>query len=247
MADNIAITAGSGTTVSTEEVTTLNGAGVSAQHLQRVVPAFRTADGTAVDFQASTAFGDGESNTQTALLVEAYLSAYNGSTWDRVRGSINQGLLVQPAPKQVRISVTPTIDTTAMTSGDSLGGLLTFANAARYSGGSGIIQSITVLDRSQAQRAAMDILFFDRSVTVAANNAAIAMSDSDMAYFLGLVSIGPYNTAFPGTPLNSVSTLLNVGLPFVLNGTDLFAAVVVRATPTYAVGDITITLGILQD
>lgn len=35
--------------VSTEEVTTLNGGAVSAEHVQRVVPAARTADGTAVD------------------------------------------------------------------------------------------------------------------------------------------------------------------------------------------------------
>jgi hypothetical protein len=68
-----------------------------------------------------------------------------------------------------------------------------------------------------------------------------------MAYCLGVVPIGPYNTAWPGTPLNSISTLLNVGLPFVLNGTDLFVVAVVRATPTYAVGDLTFTLGILQD
>ena len=49
MPDNVSITAGAGTTISTEEVTTLNGGAVSAQHVQRVVPAARTADGTAVD------------------------------------------------------------------------------------------------------------------------------------------------------------------------------------------------------
>ena len=50
MADNVAITAGSGTAISTEEFTTLNGGAVSAQHGQRVIPAFRTANSTAVDF-----------------------------------------------------------------------------------------------------------------------------------------------------------------------------------------------------
>jgi hypothetical protein len=57
MADNVAITAGSGTTVSTEEVTTLNGGAVSAQHVQRIAAAVRTADGTAVDLPGSTADG----------------------------------------------------------------------------------------------------------------------------------------------------------------------------------------------
>lgn len=49
MADNVAITAGTGTTVSTEEVTTLNGATVSAQHVQRMGAAVVTADGVAKD------------------------------------------------------------------------------------------------------------------------------------------------------------------------------------------------------
>jgi hypothetical protein len=57
MADNVAITAGSGTTVSTEEITTLNGGAVSAQHIQRVAAAIRTADGAAVDLPGSTADG----------------------------------------------------------------------------------------------------------------------------------------------------------------------------------------------
>src|SRR5215207_2932206 len=57
MADNVAVTAGSGTTISTEEVTTLNGGAVSAQHLQRVAAALRTADGVAVDLPGDTANG----------------------------------------------------------------------------------------------------------------------------------------------------------------------------------------------
>lgn len=158
-------------------------------------------------------------------------------------------LWVRPAPVQVRIQVTPTISSgSAYASGDVVGGQQTISNAARVSGGSGIIQSITVLDKTQAQRAAMDILFFDRSVTVAADNAAVATSDGDMVFCLGVVSIGPYNTAWPGTPLNSISTLINVGLPFVLNGTDLFAVAVVRGTPTYgSTSDLVFSYTILQD
>jgi hypothetical protein len=57
MADNVAITAGSGTTVSTEEITTLNGGGVSAQHIQRVASAIRTADGTAIDLPGDSSNG----------------------------------------------------------------------------------------------------------------------------------------------------------------------------------------------
>jgi len=161
----------------------------------------------------------------------------------------SEGLLwVRPAPKVQRFSVTPTISTTIYASGDVLGGLQTISNAVRKSGGSGTILSILVLDKTQAQRAAMDLLIFDRSVTVAADNAAVAMSDADMANCLGVISIGPYNTAFPGTPLNSISTLINVGLPIVCNGADLYFVPVVRATPTYGTtSDLTFIFTILQD
>ncbi len=67
MADNVPITAGSGTKVSTEEVTTLNGGAVEAQHIQRTVPATRTADGTAIDEAA----GSGAVTSATKRVVLA--------------------------------------------------------------------------------------------------------------------------------------------------------------------------------
>jgi hypothetical protein len=120
MADNVAITAGSGTTISTEEVTNLNGGAVSAQHVQRVIPAARTADATAVDWSfdedgwsaplvvAADAVGaaDGLSNaTIGGIMVETAdgsavplmtaPTVYNGSTWDRQRGDATNGLYTQ--------------------------------------------------------------------------------------------------------------------------------------------------------
>lgn len=149
--------------------------------------------------------------------------------------------------RSVRISVTPTINTVQYTSGDCIGGLQSIANAVRANTLSGILQSVVVLDRSQSQRAAMDLLLFDRSVTVAGNNSPVAMSDADMANCLGLVSLGPYNTAWPGTPLNSIASLYNIGIPLVLQSTTLYCQAVVRGVPTYAVGDLTFSYTILQD
>lgn len=78
MADNVAITAGSGTSISTEEVTTLNGGAVSAQHIQRVIPATRTADGTAIDEAA----GSGANSASTKRVTIA--------TDDTVMGALNE-------------------------------------------------------------------------------------------------------------------------------------------------------------
>lgn len=42
----------------------------------------------------STVFADAESNTQTAVLSEAYNMGYNGTTWDRIRTDTTNGLWV---------------------------------------------------------------------------------------------------------------------------------------------------------
>lgn len=207
----------------------------------------RITDGTN-DLTVDTAHGDAESTTENHLDVAAKIMGFNGTDWDRLRSDTTYGLAVAPRSNVIRISLTPTISTGIYASGDSLGSLLTFANAARISGGSGTLLGITVIDKTQAQRAAIDFLFFDRTLTVAADNAAVATSDADMANCLGLVTAGPYNTAWAGTPLNSISTLFNIGMPFVLNGTDLFAVAIVRATPTYtATSDLIFNLTILRD
>lgn len=75
MADNIAITAGSGTTVSTEEVSTLNGAAATPQHVQRMLAAIRTADGTAIDLPGDVTNGLDVDVTRSVLPTGAATSA----------------------------------------------------------------------------------------------------------------------------------------------------------------------------
>lgn len=57
MPDNLGYTPGVGATVSTEEVTTLNGGAVTAQHLQRVATAISTANGVAIDLPGDATNG----------------------------------------------------------------------------------------------------------------------------------------------------------------------------------------------
>lgn len=149
----------------------------------------------------------------------------------------------------VRSQQTPTINTAAYTAGDELGTLMTITSAARYTGGGGMVRSITVLDKTQAQRAALDILFFSASITVAGNNNPFLPSDADMLNFVGLVAIatGDYNTAWAGTPTNSVATKL-VEMPYTVAATSLFALAVTRGTPTYtSTSDIVISYILQQN
>lgn len=179
---------------------------------------------------------------QRMKLVDGTL---NGT--DAIVGDAASGLFVNPKRSIARVQVTPTISTAIYATGDQLGSLMTITNAARVSGNGGVLLGITVLDKTQAQRSAMDLFFFDRSVTAAADNAIATFSDADMAFCLGEIPIGTvdYNTAFAGTPANSIASVpkwvsaaaagrpATMAFPYALNGTDLFCAAVVRGTPTY--------------
>lgn len=167
------------------------------------------------------------------------------------RNSAHEQLIVA-GRHLLRSQQTPTINTSAYTSGDELGTLLTITGAARFTGGGGFVKSIVVLDKTQAQRSAMDVLFFTQSVTVAGNNNPFAPSDADMLNFLGLVAIatGDYNTAWAGTPTNSAATKIVAedGLPYVCAATSLYALLVVRGTPTYtSASDIVVTFELEQN
>lgn len=216
MADNVTITAGVGTNVAADDI--------SSVYYQRV-KLTAGQDGTAVGD-----VGGRVVDTTTALSIAATATAAYVDPW---------------TPRRF-FTVTPTVSTTpAYTSGDCIGGLQTISNAARANGAGGVINSIRILDKTQAQRAAMDLLFFSSSVSSAGDNAAAAFSDADMANLVAIVSIltTDYNTAWAGTPLNSIAfkpdtktnTLpVSMAIPyFCASGTSLYVQAVSRGTPTY--------------
>ncbi len=211
MADNVAITAGAGTTVATDDV--------SGIHYQKM---------KLYTSEADSAEGIGDTD--------------KGST---------RAMWVDPRPMQTKLQVTPTVSTSpAYTAGDCVGGIQTLTAAARANGGSGIVQAIIVLDKTQAQRPTLELLFFDVSPTSAGDNAAVAFSDADMANCIGVVGVSAWNNAWPGTPLNSLSTMIGVGLPFKCASGDsnLYVQAVTRSTPTFvSTSDLIFTYQIFQD
>lgn len=263
MADNVGVTPGSGVTVATDDI--------GGVQYQRVKVTFGT-DGSATDASSSNplpvtilasatniakaedaAHASGDTGVQMLTVRKDAAAATSGTDGDyQPPITDSEGLLwVRPAPKKVRLQATPTISNGAIyASGDQIGGLMTLSNAARKLGGSGKIVSVTILDKTQAQRAAIDLLFFDRSVTVAGDNAVATFSDADMINCLGVISVatGDYNTAWAGTPANSIATKKDINLPYVLNGTDLFCVAVVRGTPTYtSTSDLVFSFSCEQD
>jgi len=146
---------------------------------------------------------------------------------------------------QVRKSASPTISTSVYAAGDAIGGLLEWTDAVRVSGGSAILQSVTIVDKD-SERAAMDLVLFDATFTAPTDNAAFDPTDAELAGVVGVVPI--YSGDYSAFSDNAVAHRSGLGMPLVLAGTSLFGALVARSTPTYtATTDLSVILGILQD
>jgi len=230
MPDNVAVTAGSGTTISTEEITTLNGGGVSAQHVQRVIPAVRTADGVAVDATTSTPFPVAQQGTANVAwtATEVHGGKVGGET--------------TPITPVVTVSTTP-----AYTAGDTIGGAITLTNAMRITSGSGVLQSLMLFDAAN-QKPAGNILIFDAALSgTYTDNAAPTWNTADFAKCLGQfpVASGDWVT------VNSrgIGSVRNIGLAVAANGSqNLYAVFVTTSTPTFAAtSDLTLRFTFLRD
>jgi hypothetical protein len=131
--------------------------------------------------------------------------------------------------------------------GDSVGGKITLTNAVRISGGTGILTSIDIIDKS-AQNAPGNILIFDSDPTAATitDNAPFVFS-TDIAKLIANIPVvvGDYST------FGTISTANIGGLARVVKASgsaNLYACFVTSGTPTYATtSDILIGFGILQD
>lgn len=183
MADNVAITAGSGTTIATDEVAVNGGSSAHVQFVKLV---------------------DGASNGTSGI---------SGSA---------DGLYVISRRDILRVSVESaglTTATTAYAAGDQVGNQFTISNAARSTGGSGYITGITLIDKGDVT-GPIDVFIFDSSVSLASDNAAFAISDTDA---LKLVAYIPLSGSFDITN-NRIAQAVNLSIPYVCSGgTSLYA------------------------
>ena len=157
------------------------------------------------------------------------------------------GLPVTPRYKRSRLSVTPTISAAAIyASGDAVGGIMTFSNAARATGGSGVIRGVTVIDKD-SELAALELVLFDQTIAgTVTDNSAFDPTDADLANVIGWVKIVA-TTGYLAFADNSAA-FVQAEIPYVCNGTSLFGALVTRGTPTYtATTDLTVILTVELD
>lgn len=130
----------------------------------------------------------------------------------------------------IQVAVTPTMDTSAYTANDVWFTATEIAAAARVSGGSTILQSVTILDKDDQTAAAVDLYFFDRTVTLGTINNAVTISDADAAYYVGHVSIAAAD--WKDLINSKVACKAGIGLAMKANATSIFVAAVTAGTPT---------------
>lgn len=176
--------------------------------------------------------------------VVKLLAGSDGVNGGIVPADSARGLSVDPRLKVVRLSQTPAISTAVYAAKDAVGGLLTFAGAARAVGGSCRIEAVQIVDKGQ-QRAQLDLVLFDRAFTAPTDNAIFAPTDAELSNVVAVVPI--FGGDYADFSTNSVAHKV-AGVEILLNGTDLFGALVTRGTPTYtSTADLVVTLTLAQE
>jgi hypothetical protein len=149
------------------------------------------------------------------------------------------------------ITVTPTLTVGATYVANDFVGTnntaMTFAGAARVTGGSGRVIGATLHDFVIASVAAELWLFSVAPAGLGLDSAAFTITDADNLLCIGVI---PFNTYY-ASALNShsVGTIPNGELPFKcpVGATSLFGALVTRGAPAYTNGLVSVSIFVDQD
>lgn len=152
----------------------------------------------------------------------------------------------------VQIAPTVTVDTSAYAAGDCIGGKLTLTNAMRVSGGTGILQSLFVLDVS-GQKPALEILIFnaDPTASTLTDQSGISIHANDKPKIIRRLSIatsdyitvGPAGNYIYIADLSPGSRMLQA-----VGSANLYAVIVAVAAPDFVAStDLTVRFGIMRD
>lgn len=155
---------------------------------------------------------------------------------------------VRNRPSVLRTRVAIAGLTTASTTyavGDQAGTMLSFTSAATANGGTGTILSAVLIDKGDVGTD-YRLHFFRSNVTLAADNAAFAISDTDMQDWCGEVVM----PSLRDLGANRAASLGNIGLGYDTGaGTTLYVAIETRtANAVYAAAtDLNLTLTLVLD
>jgi hypothetical protein len=151
------------------------------------------------------------------------------------------------------IKQTPTVTAGAYAANDTLGGEMTLANAARASGGSGVLMSIVMNAEDDSadlwQAGDVEVLIFDSNpagnYTDNATLNSSSLTDADAFLLLGSVVLDQKSALGNITQLKAT----NINLPYVCSGSaNLFAVAINRGARTpEATDSLQFVFGVVRD
>lgn len=268
MADNVPITAGTGTSIACDDIGSVfyqrvkvtwgpDGTANDADEASgKGLPVqLRTSGGTAIGTTEDTASGDGHGGIPIFAVRKATPANTSGTDGDYENLQMSAGALwVSPLgfPVTVSTDVTRPADTTAYAANDALSdstsaptsGGFTFTSAARKSGGSGIITDAIITTSADAATLLQgEIWIFDTSVTNINDNSAFAVSDTEIKTYVGKI---PFTMEDAGN--NGAAHVTNLSIGFTCVGSaNLRFLVKVKNAYTPASGEVLTTrLKIIQ-
>jgi hypothetical protein len=256
MADNFPLTPGSGRNAATDEVT-YSGDAADVQLIRPVLVTGSEGSKTVVDLPGdgtngldvdvtrvipgttATSLGKAEdaphADGDTGVLMLG-IRNHSGTGADGDYSGISVSstgelqTLGRKDAKRIAVGVTGvTTSVTAYTAGDQVGTIISIADAVRAAGGTGLITSVLLIDQSDII-GAYDVVFFRETVTLAADNAAFAISDANSLKITQLVQLaGSFDLG-----ANRIAQAYNLAVPYDCNGsTTLFAALIARVGHTF--------------
>lgn len=145
------------------------------------------------------------------------------------------------------ITVNPAISTSAYVAGNTVGGAQNLANAVTTRSGTGLLQSLVILDKAN-QKAPLDILIFSKApVGAMTDHAAFAFGAGDDLNIVARVSVAASDYVTLASEAVAVKSSLGIAVKAVNGGTSLYAVAVTSGTPTYTALALNFIWGILPD
>lgn len=175
----------------------------------------------------------GDADQHVQIVRPAFVTGSEGSKTVVDWGNSGDSARVMSHRDTVRVAVQSgglTTATTAYTAGDQLGTMFNLTGMARANGGGGTIVGVTLTSAADII-GAVDVVLFRANITLAADNAAFAISDTDVLEFAGLIQL----TGAWDIGNNRVAQQFNLSVPYVCGSstTTLYAALVTRSAHTF--------------
>lgn len=206
-------------------------------------------NGTTADMQRGANAASG--TTGTGLLGAGGM-VFDATNWQKIAGSTDGGLKTREF--RTTLTAVPVLTVGgAYTAGDCFGTKITVASSHPVSGGTIIIDEVTLTDKSDATGNAFDILFWgtDPSASTFTDNSAPSIDETtDLGNLSGVIHL--VSGDFTDVGASKVGCIAaghataNLPMPVMLATTSLYVVVLAQNTNSYAAGDVSIRLKVRQ-